>query len=284
MDLKQEVAALKAEVEKLKREVRQKAQANPLDQEPRRLIDQTPPPKVKNVQLIPNLNSITITVDPIRVRDLRNYEIQVSESPFMFDPTSYASVEPRFTLEEVTPSNDFYFRVRAINNSGRKGDWTNIYPSAPKLADTIHLELEAATALASLRVQGGGFYLQNIRTDADGINTFSETGEAQLTVLFDEAADIEVATTYTFYLSPYTALDTARTTLRFDGSGQSVSEFRQSASSSFVDETATLQAQIANVPAGGHSVDLLIEVETAGGAPTVLKPKVIETQIYRSKR
>jgi len=286
MDFKKEIEKLKRDLEETRRDLRTKAESNPHVRNPKRLSDQAKPPTISSITLAPGLGSLTARINPAQFRDLHLYEVQVSDSPFLCSPTTFEVVEPRLNItEEITSvfGDDFYIRARAISRNGRRGDFSKIYASAPKLVDTVHLELESASALASLKVIRGSFYLDAIRTNADNINTFSETAEALLTVDFGEISDIRISTTYAFYIN-YSAGHEARTTLRFDNADQTTDIFKESVSSNLIFHTNTLMTQIPNVPEGTHSIDIKVEVEAFGAGDTLLTPDSIESMIHRAKR
>ena len=283
--INRELEELRRELAEIKRDLRTKPDANPKLRTSKRLSDASTPPTPSNITFAPGLSSLTVKWDPVQIRDLYLYRLQVSESPYMYDPTIFETVDNRFTIFEVdSPGFDFYLQIQAESLKGRRGNYSRVYSSASLLTDTEHLKLESATALNSMRVQSGGFYLSSIRTDADGIETFDQTEEAYLSVDFGEAAQVEVASTFQFYLQ-YTTPHVARTILRFDGADQAKSEFKQSTNDAFVFNSGTLQAQIAGVEAGTHSVSVVFEVDDVGSpGVTVLLPDVVETQFFRGKR
>lgn len=288
----EEIAALRREIALLKVELRGKADANPLrkriDTIPTRPSEQQNPTKITGVQLVPAIGTqIVAKWDAANVRDVREYEIQVAEHPSMMGATSYhqGGGAVRFTLAESDADRDFYFRIRAININGRQGEWSTVRGTSPRLADTIHIQRNAATAFNAMNRVRGQFYFGTLSTENTATNpNLFEAGS--LTVDFGEQTDIELSAGFTFYLQDYQALDTAKVSLRFDATEYNNSEWNNNAGATFEVVAGTVQVQIPNVASGQHRASVNVSLDDAliNASHTKLEMDKLKIQLIRGKR
>jgi hypothetical protein len=176
----------------------------------------------------------------------------------------------------------WYVRVRAVNQVGAEGPWSAVANNTTGLASTHDLNVEAATAIASVK-KSGGFYPSFWNPGGLGLSQAYDV--ARMNVTFEEAADVEVAASWQFYLN-IRDLDTASVRLFMDNTLYGRSEHKQGTQDQNLTLSGTTQASIANVPAGTHQfkVQFGISDTNGDGETSSITPDEIELQVFRSKR
>lgn len=138
-----------------------------------RVVSQAP--QVTGLRLVPNLNTITVEWNPIPVRNLDFYEIQVSASPTWALPTVHRQRSIKYTYQEGDPGETYYVRVRAKPIDGRYGEWSGTLNTETGVATVTHLQKGAATAPTDSYFDLSGGPLDPYQTYGAGNNSVTAT-------------------------------------------------------------------------------------------------------------
>jgi hypothetical protein len=103
------------------------------------------PPAPTGLRVVPNISTVTVVWNPINLPVLY-YEVMVSASRDMSDPTTFKTSETTHTYDEGDPEVTYYFQVRAVASTGIS-DWSAQLNSTTGTATYKDLETGSATQL-----------------------------------------------------------------------------------------------------------------------------------------
>lgn len=101
------------------------------------------PPQVSGFSVSSTQGSITVNWDDVAIGDLDRYEVQVSTSAAMVDPTTRFTRSPTFVVTEADPDTTYYMRVRAISKSNQAGLYSLVLNTETGLVDNSSLAVDA---------------------------------------------------------------------------------------------------------------------------------------------
>lgn len=139
------IEELQQYIELLEEELDKRGESNLTDTTADRVVNT--PPGVSGLELVSNLNTVTVRWDPIGVGNLDFYEVQVASNPSFALADSATQRNTQFTYQEGDPDTTYYVRVRAKAINGGYGPWSGTLDTATGLATFSHLVRGSATSL-----------------------------------------------------------------------------------------------------------------------------------------
>ena len=116
--------------------------------------DTTPPAQVANLSVGSSRTLMGLQWDANSEADLKHYEIQRAEdsegSPGEYSTIAIAAlnfyIDQDFTNEQIAAEDTFWYRVRAVDTSGNKGDWATAVDATLGQISGDHLAANCITA------------------------------------------------------------------------------------------------------------------------------------------
>jgi len=102
-------------------------------------------PTVSGLQLVPNLNTITVKWDAVDIVNLDYYEVQVANNPAFISPLISRQRSSQFTYHDGDPGSTYFVRIRCKPIEGQNGPWSPALNTTTGLTTVQHLGRGAAT-------------------------------------------------------------------------------------------------------------------------------------------
>lgn len=80
--------------------------------------------QVSGLGITKNVGTLTPSWAPVNLKNLRYYEVEISEQADFLNATTFTTVETSFTYVEGDPTIPYFVRVRAVALDGRVGAWS----------------------------------------------------------------------------------------------------------------------------------------------------------------
>lgn len=167
----------------------QRQNQNPRGQR-RQVTSQVPTPKNIEATAIPG--GIQVIWDPVNVRELDFYEVQVSESTTFALAESFQAIESNFNYRASPPSGLVFFRLRAVTKRGFASLWSDT-EQVTVLGNTVfevdqdHIEPENRTTVSPKPTLVGTLFEVGLGSRAF-VGIGAHVGPSPLTIVDEQPA------------------------------------------------------------------------------------------------
>jgi hypothetical protein len=129
------------------------------------------PPKPTGLAAATQPGIIAIFWDDAPIADLDYYEVEVADSEAFTGADTFTSTNAQFTYYEGVGGVTYYLRVRTVNRSGQKSEWTAAVETGVGLVDSELLDTEGNIQLSRF-VQTSGFSTMQVLNSGQLDETF----------------------------------------------------------------------------------------------------------------
>jgi hypothetical protein len=104
-------------------------------------------PQVTGLELVQNLNTITVRWFPVPVANIDFYEIEIDRYPSFPSPEVTRQRTLQYTYQSGSPGDEYYVRVRVKVTGGGYGSWSGRLNTSTGLVATANMGSGSATTL-----------------------------------------------------------------------------------------------------------------------------------------